>query len=485
MKHFYIAIIIINILTFLVSCEKSIEPQSIKLSTNDIFITYSCDSVNIFVQANCEWTLTGKSDWCSTLIKSGNGDSSVDFIINVHSEEDTIRTAIFEFVSNDGSSKCQLKISQSPGYFLNIEVNRDTIMAEGDIIVIPFVTNFNDVKIVIPSSINWIHELDTKSIHSDTILMVVDENTGNERMAQLELHYGEKIKSYIIVQKKCIPLEKIDFIAGTPLYSYGEKEIQLKCSFVPENATNKKLLWSSSNESLCSVTQEGLVHTFPKNGICVITTKNMLSNVEATYSIQCYDPKIPIKISGSTNTLLQNSYLQLSVNKPQSIVKWSTQDESLATVNNNGSIKSTLNKTGLVDIYANNLDDGSIDKYQIEIVDLIATARGGRIVQAKSSFNVWFVADITGAINIILNNVWIIDNYGRIRYTSSFSDFENNYSTNIKFRSGCIVLNINTMNDATLDELSTWWMKITYSSDNGTSYKNKDVFINAYSWGWY
>lgn len=486
MKHYYILILIISILIILVSCEKSvIEPQSIELSANDISISYSSDSVNIFVYANCKWTLTGKSDWCNTLIESGNGNNTVSFFINFHSEEDTIRTAIFEFISNDGSSKVQLKISQSPGYLLNIEGNRDTIKAEGGVIGIPFVTNFNDSKIVVPSSINWIHNLNTRSMHSDTIFMVVDENTGNERMAQMELHYGEKVKSYTIVQSKNIPLEKIDFIAGAPFYSYGEQEIQLKCTYIPENATNKKLLWSSSNESLCSITQEGLIHTFPIDGICVITAKNILSNVKSTYSIQCFNPKTPIKINGSTSTLLQNSFLQLSVNKPVSIVKWSTQDENLATVNSNGSIKASSDKTGLVNIYANNLDDGSTDKYQIEIVDLIASAHGGLIQQASNSFNVWFVADISCGKNIILNSVLIIDNYGRPRYVSSFSDFENNYSTNVKFRSGCVVLNITTMNDATLNELSTWWMKITYSLDNGASYKNKDVFINAHYWGGY
>lgn len=481
MKLIYI--LILNILLVFVSCDKVFEPQSIKLSTTEITAISSCDTLNIFVTANCEWTIYGKSDWCRPLIESGNGNNIVSIIIN-HSEEDTIRYAIFEFKTNDQSSKAQLKINQKPGYLLELDAKSDTIIPEGGIIGIPFITNYNNSKIVLPSSINWIHEMNIRSLHNDTVYIVVDENTGNERMAQIELHYGEKIKLFEIVQRKCIPLEKIVFCSGLPEYSYGEIDIQVECNFIPENATNKKLLWSSSNDKLCSVTQDGLVHTFPIDGNCEIMAKNVLNNVYTKYSIKCYNPKTPIKIEQLLSTLLQNSSIQLSVNKPHFLVKWFSDDVSLAVVNDIGIIRASSNKIGFVNIYSRNLNDNSIDSRRVEIVDLIANAHGGHINSSSNSSKIWLVADIVSYKNVVINSVLVIDNNGTIRYTSLFSDFENNYSTSVKFRSGCIILN-STMGDATLKELSTWWMKITYSIDNGATYKNKEVFINSHYWGGY
>ena len=54
-----------------------------------------------------------------------------------------------------------------------------------------------------------------------------------------------------------IPIQEI--IVKDALVSQNDKQVQMSVTIIPENATNKKLIWTSSNPDIVSIDENGLV----------------------------------------------------------------------------------------------------------------------------------------------------------------------------------------------------------------------------------
>lgn len=92
---------------------------------------------------------------------------------------------------------------------------------------------------------------------------------------------------------KVIPKSEINFIEGISIsesactLSKGEHK-QLSVSFSPEDVTNKNVTWSSSDNNVANVSDDGVVTGFG-SGTAVITAKSEDGNFEATCEITVSD----------------------------------------------------------------------------------------------------------------------------------------------------------------------------------------------------
>lgn len=118
-----------------------------------------------------------------------------------------------------------------------------------------------------------------------------------------------------------------------------DESIELKVTFVPENATNKTILWSSSNNNVASV-HNGIV-TGNAPGKAIIFAKSTDgSNVGAISTITVNDIKATdICLNKSTMDLLVgNKGLLTPTISPESVtnkaILWSTSNKSVATIDN-------------------------------------------------------------------------------------------------------------------------------------------------------
>ena len=81
---------------------------------------------------------------------------------------------------------------------------------------------------------------------------------------------GEKMDEMITIS--AIALEDTQYDAGNKtICLLKNKELQLSWNIMPESATNTNVQWTSSDESVVTVTQEGLVMTKDKAGKAIIT----------------------------------------------------------------------------------------------------------------------------------------------------------------------------------------------------------------------
>ncbi len=109
---------------------------------------------------------------------------------------------------------------------------------------------------------------------------------------------------------------------GTVNTEIEEKTIQLTAFFNPENATNKNVSWSSSDERVASVDSNGLVTAHKKSGTAVITVTAEDGGYTATYTLTVEGPAItantPIITKASDNEF-ETAYVEWTVQETQNI----------------------------------------------------------------------------------------------------------------------------------------------------------------------
>lgn len=141
---------------------------------------------------------------------------------------------------------------------------------------------------------------------------------------------------------------------------------QLIANLTPENSTNQSLTWSSSDEAVATVTQEGLV-TAISEGTSDITVKSVDGGFEGVSRVSVVEANIVvtgISISEENASIKVGESLVLSSavlpgdasNQNRS---WTSSDEAIATVNQDGTV--TAITEGSVQITVTS-EDGNFTK---------------------------------------------------------------------------------------------------------------------------
>lgn len=148
------------------------------------------------------------------------------------------------------------------------------------------------------------------------------------------------------------------------------EEFLIIASVFPENATDKTLSWSSSDESVAIVNSAdrdmGRV-TLLKEGTTIITASATDgSEVEASCNVTVFKPEILVSsillnlssVEGKEGEQIQIDATVLPEDATDKTIEWSSSDENIATVDNSGLI--SLLKKGTAVITASATDDSGI-----------------------------------------------------------------------------------------------------------------------------
>lgn len=136
-------------------------------------------------------------------------------------------------------------------------------------------------------------------------------------------------------------------ITGLSYYVAAGKKMQLKASVSPSNATNKKVVWSSSNKKVATVSSTGLVTMCKKpvgKSVTITAKATDGSNVKKTFKIYPKSGVVTkVSISGKkTLTVGKSTTLKASVKATKGAyksVKWTSSNTKYATVSSKGVVK--------------------------------------------------------------------------------------------------------------------------------------------------
>ena len=177
-----------------------------------------------------------------------------------------------------------------------------------------------------------------------------------------------------------IHVSLISFTESKVELTVGEQR-PLEVKISPDNATNKKIRWSSSKESVATVTPDGIVEAVSA-GTAFITATSEDSGVNAKCEIT-----VNKKVISVTGVALSKTSLSLSEgeefileatvtpdNATNKEIRWTSDNEAVATVSAEGVVKAL--KAGTANITATSDDSGVNAKCEITVKKRVISVTG-------------------------------------------------------------------------------------------------------------
>lgn len=169
--------------------------------------------------------------------------------------------------------------------------------------------------------------------------------------------------------------------AGVSLGITATKKVEF--TVLPETASNKRVIWSSSNSEVATVTSSGVV-TGVKAGTATITATAQSGGVQASFSVTVTNTPGSISLDGYDEVEYQD-ILDFTVktnfgDDVTSDTAWSVSDSSVLTINADGSIKAT--GCGAATLYAdyNGIKNSiEITVYPRRIIPTLSIDKAGKI----------------------------------------------------------------------------------------------------------
>ena len=187
------------------------------------------------------------------------------------------------------------------------------------------------------------------SVTKEGLITAISEGT-----ATITATVGDKSSSCeIIVSAAVIPVSSIMLNLTSLELNIGEKET-LIATILPENASNRNVIWTSSDDDIASVNQNGQVTAKAGGTVSIIAD---VENKSATCILKCIVPSQSIVIDFSNAFLKVGQELQIMAtvwpeNASDKSVSWTSSNPDIATVDESGTVKAV--SLGSTIIYATN-----------------------------------------------------------------------------------------------------------------------------------
>lgn len=164
----------------------------------------------------------------------------------------------------------------------------------------------------------------------------------------------------LTLNKKRVVLTKYSRNTGT----------KLNATVTPTNATNKSVIWKSSNSKVAKVDSKGNVTTVSK-GSCIITAISTVdSKVKATCKVTVVQKVVSVKLSAKSKTIKKGKSFTLKAtvlptNANMKSVTFTSTNKKVATVNSKGKV--TAKKVGKATIIVTTKDGKKMAKCTLKV----------------------------------------------------------------------------------------------------------------------
>lgn len=197
----------------------------------------------------------------------------------------------------------------------------------------------------------------------DTAIATVNQNgiitavsPGTTTVIVKDLLTGKVALLQIIVSKGVNGIN----ISGYNSINTGET-VQLYATVTPTDAGNQTLAWSSSDTSIATVDQNGLVSTYKGGTVTIYATSTDGTNIQGQFTMTVVQNAQSVSLNQSTITLKTGQAQALTAiftpaDTTNKNVTWSSDTPSVAAVDSNGNV--TAISRGIAVITATTEDDG-------------------------------------------------------------------------------------------------------------------------------
>lgn len=146
------------------------------------------------------------------------------------------------------------------------------------------------------------------------------------------------------------PVESISLNHDAKTFTKAGETLQLTATIYPDSATNKTVTWKSSDKTVATVDESGLV-TAVGNGTANITATTEDGNFKATCQVTVEIPELTLSLDKTELTLTQTEEQQkltATVSDTEEKVTWLSSDPFVATVTRDGTVTAIANGTATI-----------------------------------------------------------------------------------------------------------------------------------------
>lgn len=146
------------------------------------------------------------------------------------------------------------------------------------------------------------------------------------------------------------PVESISLNHDAKTFTKAGETLQLTATIYPDSATNKTVTWKSSDKTVATVDESGLV-TAVGNGTADITATTEDGNFKATCQVTVEIPELTLSLDKTELTLTQTEEQQkltATVSDTEEKVTWLSSDPFVATVTRDGTVTAIANGTATI-----------------------------------------------------------------------------------------------------------------------------------------
>lgn len=146
------------------------------------------------------------------------------------------------------------------------------------------------------------------------------------------------------------PVESISLNHDAKTFTKAGETLQLTATIYPDSATNKTVTWKSSDKTVATVDESGLV-TAVGNGTADITATTEDGNFKATCQVTVEIPELTLSLDKTELTLTQTEEQQkltATVSDTEEKVTWLSSDPFVATVTRDGTVTAIVNGTATI-----------------------------------------------------------------------------------------------------------------------------------------
>lgn len=187
------------------------------------------------------------------------------------------------------------------------------------------------------------------------------------------------------------PLESIALNTSTINLKVGEEYRELKVSFVPTTADNKKVTFTSSNPLIASIDENGIVKAIGKGVTSIIVTSVENPAIKAECSVTVNQPATGISLNKSVLELIEEESEQLIAtvfpeNASNKSLNWTSSDISVAMVSPDGTVYAI--KPGQATIMATTVDGGFVALCKVTVKAKVVVAESISLSTTTASLTV-------------------------------------------------------------------------------------------------
>lgn len=213
---------------------------------------------------------------------------------------------------------------------------------------------------------------------------------------------GKKSSIEVEVTSNIISVKKLVLNKKSATLKTGWTYSELKVSFEPSNATNKNVLWKSSNNNIVTVDNKGVVvaHGVGTATVTAVSAENSNISAECVFKVNY---KIGLQIDYTSKSLsLGDSYTfkaNVTPKEANQSVRWESSNKNIAVVDNNGKVKAV--GVGEAIITATSVADSNV-KQSVKVTVLAAKTNLENIKNAVGiHYTTWFnpIMDTTPKIS--------------------------------------------------------------------------------------